>query len=57
MVLQRKDEMGFYEYACGDCYSIVEAEDKFCWNCGATFNEDDDAYNRENFNKLLKQKK
>lgn len=36
--------------ACGECFSLVEPEDKFCWSCGAEFDEEC-AYSRKDFMK------
>lgn len=33
------------DYACGSCFSVVDVEDSYCWECGIEFIEGDTAYN------------
>lgn len=37
---------------CGQCFSWVEYQDKFCWSCGAEF-EDESAYNFDDIKEFL----
>jgi rRNA maturation endonuclease Nob1 len=46
MKLNTKDERRT-NYACSECFSFVDEEDKFCWNCGAEFDTEDIAYGSE----------
>jgi len=37
--ITRKDDAAG-EIACGNCFSILDDEDEFCWNCGAEISEE-----------------
>jgi predicted amidophosphoribosyltransferase len=42
-------------YACGECFAILELEDKYCWNCGAEFGDEPEiVYYKED---LIKEEK
>jgi len=43
-------------YACSKCFSFVDEEDKFCWNCGAEFDTEDIAYDSEDLKTESNQK-
>lgn len=40
-------------YLCGECFAVVEDDDKYCWDCGAEMG-DRTAYSREDLSKREK---
>ncbi|HUC95602.1 MAG TPA: hypothetical protein VMR76_01415 [Candidatus Saccharimonadia bacterium] len=38
MAMNQKDSVDLI-YGCGNCYSVVEGNDDFCWCCGTNLEE------------------
>ena len=39
------------DYACSNCFAILDEEDEFCWRCGAELDTENIAFSSEDLKK------
>ena len=55
MGLTSKGKIGV-DYACSNCFAIIDEEDEFCWRCGAELDTENIAFDSEGLKKIKEKK-